>query len=156
MFLTRKRLHHAHPVDIFSERRLCPRNRRAHLAIILARRLAERFWPGPLTLVLPVPGGEPTGFRVPDHPWLLAFLWHYGAPVVATSANPSDLPPATAANIVRDYFAMADLWLVDGGATAGSVPSTVIDCASGPPRLLRAGPLAEVFAGLDGFAREGK
>ncbi|HNW93340.1 MAG TPA: L-threonylcarbamoyladenylate synthase [bacterium] len=106
-----------------------------------ARTLAERYWPGPLTLVLPVPGGAPTGFRVPDHDWLCGLLRVLAAPVVSTSANLSDRPPATTAAEVRGYFPDADFWLVDGGPAPGGMPSTVLDGTLDPPRVLRPGPI---------------
>jgi L-threonylcarbamoyladenylate synthase len=58
----------------------------------LARELAALYWPGALTLVLDAPGGGTVGLRVPDHPTVQALLGAYGAPLYATSANPSGEP----------------------------------------------------------------
>ncbi len=112
-----------------------------------ADRLAERFWPGPLTLVLPraevVPdvvtaGGPTVAVRVPGHPVARELLAVSGVPVAAPSANRSArLSPTTAAHVLRDLDGRVDL-ILDGGPTPGGIESTVLDL-SGPPRLLRPG-----------------
>ncbi len=113
-----------------------------------AARLAERFWPGPLTLVLPkrdtvpaaVTGGGPTvAVRVPAHPVARALLRAAGVPVAAPSANRStQLSPTTAAHVLRDLDGRIDL-VLDGGPCPGGIESTVLDLTSVPPRLLRPG-----------------
>src|SRR5579864_4916197 len=110
-----------------------------------AERLAERFWPGPLTLVLPrsrqVPdlvtaGGSTVGVRVPAHPVALALLHACGLPLAAPSANRSTrLSPTRAAHVLGDLGDRIDL-LLDGGATPGGLESTVLDLTAAPPRLL--------------------
>jgi L-threonylcarbamoyladenylate synthase len=112
-----------------------------------ADRLAERFWPGPLTLVLPraeaVPdvvtaGGPTVAVRVPAHPVARELLAVSGLPVAAPSANRSArLSPTTAAHVLHDLDGRVDL-ILDGGPTPGGIESTVLDL-SGPPRLLRPG-----------------
>jgi L-threonylcarbamoyladenylate synthase len=128
-----------------------------------AARLAERFWPGPLTLVLPkkaqVPdvvtaGGPTVAVRVPAHPVALALLEAAGVPVAAPSANRSSrLSPTRAAHVLRDLEGRIDL-VLDGGPCAGGIESTVLDLTADPPRLLRPGlvSLAELEATLGPLA----
>jgi L-threonylcarbamoyladenylate synthase len=113
-----------------------------------ARRLAERFWPGPLTLVLPradrVPavvaaGGPTVAVRAPAHPVALALLRAAGVPVAAPSANRSNaLSPTRAEHVLRGLAGRVDL-VLDGGLTPGGIESTVLDLTASPPRLLRPG-----------------
>ena len=109
-----------------------------------AERLTARWWPGPLTLVLPAPAGGPaTGFRVPDHPVALALI-DLAGPLWATSANRSGEPETLGADEVLVAFAVhgGDLAaVVDGGAAPGGVPSSVVDLTVEPARLLRAGAI---------------
>jgi L-threonylcarbamoyladenylate synthase len=109
-----------------------------------ARRLAERFWPGPLTLVLPAVAGEETqAFRAPDHPVALALIGEAG-PLFATSANVSDEPDTFDADDVLIAFATQPDGLaavVDGGRVPGGVASTVLDVSTDPARVLRHGPI---------------
>lgn len=126
-----------------------------------AEELASRFWPGPLTMVLPrgpmvpdeaVAGALDVGVRCPDHPAALALISAFGGPLVAPSANRSDhLPPTTPAD-VRAEFKDADLFLLDAGACVGGVESTVLrlGAASGKPdRILRRGPIGPEELGGD-------
>lgn len=114
------------------------------------RALMARHWPGPLTLVLTagphVPaaltaGSGTVGVRMPGHAVALALVRAAGRPVTAPSANPSGAPPPTTAAAVRTYFAGVVDLIVDGGPTAGGTGSTVADCTTWPPRILRAGPI---------------
>lgn len=110
--------------------------------------LMRRFWPGPLTLVLPkrpgVPdavtaGGPTVAVRVPAHPVALALLRAAGVPVAAPSANRSaGLSPTRAGHVLRGLDGRIDL-LLDGGPTAVGIESTVLDLTATPPRLLRPG-----------------
>ncbi len=113
------------------------------------RRLAEAFWPGPLTLVvrkLPVvpesvSRGLTIGLRVPDHPVALELLRASG-PLAATSANPSGSPdPLTAEDVADGLGGRVDL-ILDGGSVPGGRASTVVDCTVLPPGLIREGPLS--------------
>jgi L-threonylcarbamoyladenylate synthase len=114
----------------------------------LAERLAARFWPGPLTLILPkqatVPdivtaGGATVAVRVPAHPVALALLRQCRLPIAAPSANrATQLSPTTAAHVVRGLSGRVEL-VLDGGPTPGGVESTVLDLSVSPPRLLRPG-----------------
>ncbi len=115
----------------------------------LAQRLAERFWPGPLTLVVERHPNLPevlsplatVGVRMPDHPLALALLRQSG-PLATTSANLSGGPNTlTAADVLAQLEGRIDL-LLDGGPCRGGVPSTVVDCTSGELKVLRQGPLS--------------
>ncbi len=113
-----------------------------------ARRLAEVFWPGALTLVLPkrpeVPEAvsryETVGVRVPDLAVTRALLAAAG-PLAVTSANRSGEPAAvTAAEALAVLEGRINL-LIDGGPCPGGMASTVVDCTASPPRVLREGPI---------------
>jgi L-threonylcarbamoyladenylate synthase len=115
-----------------------------------AWQLAEAFWPGPLTLVLPkrpeVPAQvtatlDSVGVRVPSHPVAQALLRASGLPVAAPSANLFGRPsPTTARHVLDDLDGRIDA-VVDGGPTTVGVESTIVDLTSSPPRLLRPGGL---------------
>jgi L-threonylcarbamoyladenylate synthase len=109
-----------------------------------ARTLAERFWPGALTLVLPAAAGDGTqAFRAPDHPVALALIRAAG-PLFTTSANVSDEPDTLDADDVLIAFAtQPDLLdaVVDGGRVMGGTASTVLDLTVDPARILREGPV---------------
>ena len=108
-----------------------------------ARRLMDRFWPGPLTLVLSRPDGSTLGFRMPNHPVALRLLEEARVPVVAPSANLSgNPPPRTAEEVMRDLADRIDL-VLDAGPTPVGVESTVLDFSKEPPVILRRGALAE-------------
>lgn len=113
-----------------------------------AYELADRFWPGPLTMILKrkpiVPdvvtaGMDTVGMRCPDHPVTRAIIAYAGVPVAAPSANTSGRPsPTTAAHVLEDMEGKIE-GVVDGGACAVGVESTIIDLTLDPPRLLRPG-----------------
>ena len=117
--------------------------------------LAERFWPGPLTMILPrreiVPdavtcGLDTVGVRCPDHPVTLAIIRAAGVPVAAPSGNLSGRPsPTCARHMLEDMEGRIDA-IVDGGPCGVGVESTIIDLTVAPPRLLRPGglPLEEL------------
>jgi L-threonylcarbamoyladenylate synthase len=113
-----------------------------------AIRLAETFWPGPLTLVVPrsescnvsllASAGLPSlALRVPDHPVALALLRAFGRPVVAPSANPSGGISPTLAQHVRS--GLPDTFVIDGGACVVGLESTVVGFVDGEIRLMRPG-----------------
>jgi L-threonylcarbamoyladenylate synthase len=122
-----------------------------------ARRLAQRFWPGALTLVIPrhteLPanlGPEPTvGVRMPAHPFALELLRQAG-PMAVTSANLSGGANASTAEEVLAQLGNRLPLVIDGGRTPGGLPSTVVDCSGETMRILRQGPIseAEIRAGL--------
>jgi L-threonylcarbamoyladenylate synthase len=116
----------------------------------LAQRLADRFWPGALTLVLPraegcplsllvSAGGDTVALRVPAHPVAQALLAATVLPVAAPSANPAgELSPTTADHVAAGLCGRIDL-IVDGGRCPIGVESTVLDLTCAPPCLLRPG-----------------
>ena len=120
-----------------------------------AYRLAEAFWPGPLTTILPkkeiVPyrttgGLETVGVRCPNHPVTLAVIAAADVPIAAPSGNTSGRPsPTSAADMLEDMDGKID-GIFDGGSCGVGVESTIIDLTCQPPRLLRAGglPLEEL------------
>ncbi|UCC62623.1 MAG: threonylcarbamoyl-AMP synthase [Anaerolineae bacterium] len=118
----------------------------------VAQRLAEAFWPGALTIVLPrqpalplvlTAGADSVAVRVPDHPVTCALIAALGAPLAATSANISGQPsPITADEVTAQLSGRVNL-ILDGGPCPGGVPSTLLDLTCGPPCLLRAGPVTE-------------
>lgn len=113
-----------------------------------AEKLMARFWPGPLTLVLPrsmlvpdvVTGGlETVAVRLPDHPLARRLIELAGVPVAAPSANLSGRPsPTTARHVWEDLHGKVEA-IVDGGSTGVGVESTVVDVTRRPPVLLRPG-----------------
>lgn len=115
-----------------------------------AARLAERFWPGPLTLVVPkrpeipdiVTGGLDTvAVRVPAHPVALALLRAVDLPIAAPSANPSTrISPTTAQHVAKALGDRVTL-IVDGGPTSVGIESTVLDVSGDEPVLLRPGAI---------------
>jgi tRNA threonylcarbamoyl adenosine modification protein (Sua5/YciO/YrdC/YwlC family) len=109
-----------------------------------ASRLAERFWPGALTLVLPAGHGAGTqAFRVPAHAVTLALLAATG-PLAVSSANRSGEPEALEADDVAIAFADADepAAILDGGRVPGGVASSVLDLTRPRARLLREGAVS--------------
>lgn len=113
-----------------------------------ARVLMQRFWPGPLTLVLPRAAGVPdivtaglatVAVRMPDHPVALALIQQAGVPLAAPSANRSGRPsPTRAEHVLEDLDGRID-FVLDAGPTGVGLESTVIDLSVDPPVLLRPG-----------------
>ncbi len=117
-----------------------------------AQALAEVFWPGPLTIVVPraqglsslVTGGaETVGVRLPAYAPLQDWLSACDFPVAVTSANLSGEPPALQVSDLSAPLREAVDLVLDGGPCAGTIPSTVVDVACSPPRVLRVGPVSE-------------
>ncbi len=115
-----------------------------------AQLLAEKFWPGPLTLVLPkspaivdqVTAGKSTvGLRVPNHPLALELLKQFNGPLAAPSANRSTRVSPTFAWHVRDEFGERVDFIVDGGQCAVGIESTVLDLTTSVPTILRPGAI---------------
>lgn len=116
-----------------------------------ARDLVERFWPGPLTLVLHAQPslhwdlGETDGtvaLRMPDDEVALALLREVG-PMAVTSANQSGAPPATTILEAATALGAAVSVYLDGGPRTGQVPSTIVDCTQDEPVVLRAGSIPD-------------
>jgi L-threonylcarbamoyladenylate synthase len=115
-----------------------------------AERLAERFWPGPLTLVVPRAAGIPdavsaglatVGIRIPAHPVAHALLEAAGIPLAAPSANRSMAVSPTTAEHVRRSLGNAVDMIVDGGPSPVGIESTVLSLAGGVPTILRPGAI---------------
>lgn len=140
----------------------------------VARVLTQKFWPGPLTLVLKrrsflrrargktshhrlanvvTGGGETVAIRMPDHPVALALIREAG-PIAAPSANFSGAkPPTRVSEIPKALLTRVDL-VLDAGSTSVKVPSTVLDLTAHPPRIVRDGAISKVRlagAGVDFF-----
>ncbi|MBN1304081.1 MAG: threonylcarbamoyl-AMP synthase [Anaerolineales bacterium] len=123
----------------------------------IAYRLASRFWPGPLTLIVPkhpelpdiVSAVEGVGIRIPDHPAARVLL-NAAGPMAVTSANISGGPNTTTASQVLEQLQNHIPLILDGGETPGGAPSTVVDCLGKVPVVLRDGPISkkEIFAGF--------
>lgn len=117
-----------------------------------ARKIAETFWPGPLTIVLPVAktgtvsdiaraGLDTIALRMPAHPGALALLRTFGKPLVAPSANRSGhVSPTTAQHVKADLDGKLDL-ILDGGPCERGIESTIVSFVGERPVLLRAGAL---------------
>lgn len=113
--------------------------------------LANAFWPGPLTLVLPrrdnscmsllvSAGLDSLAIRVPNHPIALTLLHEFGKPLAAPSANPfGRISPTSATHVEEDF---ADLFILDGGSTTIGLESTIVDLTDSPPLLLRYGGIS--------------
>ena len=117
----------------------------------MARRLAARFWPGPLTLILEalpslaedLHGGTRTvGVRVPNHPVARQLAREAGHPLTATSANLSGIEAASTADEVVAGLGDAVALVLDAGPTLGGHPSTIVDAQGDCPVLVRAGAVA--------------
>jgi len=130
----------AHPADL---------SRVARELTPAAQRLAEKFWPGPLTLVVSKQPSLPeavsatatVGVRVPDQP-LTQKLLELTGPLAVTSANLSGAPAAlTAAEVLAQLSGRLEL-LLDGGRVLGGQPSTVVDCSRDTFKILRVGPIS--------------
>lgn len=118
-----------------------------------ARILADRFWPGPLTLIANRrpdarlarglnPAGSSIGLRVPNRVETLSLLRSLGRPITAPSANRTGVAPArTASEALHTLGALVDL-VLDGGESREVQPSTIIDCTGMRPRLVREGAIA--------------
>ena len=130
----------------------------------MARELAAKFWPGPLTLVLPkaatlpdavTAGGSTVAVRWPTHAVALGVIRAAGVPLAAPSANLSgELSPTRADHVLRSLAGRIDL-ILDAGPTTAGIESTVIDLTHSPPRLLRPGPIsvAQIEAVIGPLAR---
>ena len=115
-----------------------------------ARVLMRRFWPGPLTLVLPAlpplsdiltGGSGGSGVRISSHPIATALVRELGRPVTAPSANPGGQLPPVCLDDARRYFGAQVDGYLDGGRLPGEPASTVVDVC-GPPRVIRSGAIS--------------
>jgi L-threonylcarbamoyladenylate synthase len=125
-----------------------------------AYKLINKFWPGPLTLILPrspnipkiVTGGlDVVAVRMPAHPVALGLINEVGSPIAAPSANLAGRPsPTTAEHVIRDLYGRIDA-VIDAGETLYGVESTILNILTDPPTLLRPGayPVEEIERVLD-------
>jgi L-threonylcarbamoyladenylate synthase len=119
---------------------------------LAAEKLAEQYWPGPLTLVVPLREGagvasivtaglSTIGLRIPNHPAMQALLRAGGRPLAAPSANASgSISPTRAGHVLKSLGGRIPL-IIDGGATERGLESTIVAATGGPLRLLRPGPI---------------
>ena len=116
-----------------------------------ARDLAERFWPGAVTLILfkaptvsdTITGGRDTvAVRVPSHPLALSLIEGAGAPLTGTSANRSGGPDPVSAEVVREHLGGSVDMVLDEGPCSLAEASTIVDMTTQPPRIVRAGAVA--------------
>lgn len=120
-----------------------------------ARRLAEAFWPGPLTLVLRAERLYPervraasgtVAVRATSHPGVRTLLDTVGEPITSTSVNLPGEPPASTleqvVQVIESLGAPVEPWVLDGGPLPASAPSTIVDCSVIPPRILRTGAIS--------------
>jgi L-threonylcarbamoyladenylate synthase len=123
----------------------------------VAAALITRFWPGPLTLIVPrhtrlpanVSPNDNVAVRIPDNDVARALIRASGGAVAASSANRSGAPPARDAQTALAILGGEVAAVVDGGPAPLGAPSTIVDCTATPPQLLRSGPLTTEELGLD-------
>lgn len=125
----------------------------------VAQQLADRFWPGPLTLIVPrhpqlpavLSPNDTIGVRVPDHQFARDLLRITG-PLGVTSANESGRENTITAQEVLAQLGGRVHLVIDGGQSPGGVPSTVVDCTLPEPEVLRSGPIkiAEIKGAIKG------
>ncbi len=119
-----------------------------------AGELMRRWWPGPLTIILPARSDIPLkcwwrrhyGTRIPEFPPALRLLRRVVI-LATTSANPSGQPSSTTAVAVADLLGEQLDLILDGGDSPGGIPSTVVDCTVTPPIILREGPITAEMLG---------
>jgi L-threonylcarbamoyladenylate synthase len=114
-----------------------------------ARRLAEKFCPGPITIIIPGPDGKTVGFRIPDHPFILALIEQYGHPLASTSANSSGMPNALTVNeAVAMLDGEPDIAIDSGSLSANAAASTVVMVNKDKIKIIRTGPISadEIFS----------
>ena len=117
---------------------------------LFAARLIARFWPGPLTVLVPKKAALPevvsanpaVGVRVPDHEVARALL-RLSGPLAVTSANRSSQPSPTTAQDVLQQLGGRIALILDGGKTPGGIPSTLVDCTGTEIQVLREGPITK-------------
>ena len=124
-------------------------------------RIAERFWPGPLSLILDAPptiavevhaGRRTVAIRVPAHPVARALAEAWGGPLTSTSANRSGEPAASRVSQLGSWVHDSHVFVIDGGETPGGIASTIVDARRSPPTLVRDGAIAweRVLESLNG------
>lgn len=115
----------------------------------VARHFIERFWPGPLTLIVPrhpdlpaiISPNEGIAVRIPDNDVARALIRAAGGAVAATSANRTGQPPAQSGQEVMAALGGMITAVLNDGPSPGGRPSTIVDCMTGTPTILREGPI---------------
>jgi len=122
----------------------------------IVKLLAGRFWPGPLTMILPVgpehgnvtrlvtAGTGTIGVRWPDAPFARRLIHAFGGPITATSANKSGQPSTASADEVRAQLGMDLEMLIDGGTLTSPLGSTMLDLTQRRPTIVREGPVSRI------------
>ena len=114
--------------------------------------LANAFWPGPLTLILNkqphvldalTAGQDTVGLRIPDHPMTLQLITAFGNGLACPSANTFSHPSPTTTDQVQADLGNSIDFIIDGGACRDGMESTIVDCTTQPPKILRQGFIAE-------------
>lgn len=126
-----------------------------------AQRLIGRFWPGPLTLIVPRRAGLPDAIspneniavRLPGHTAARTLIREAGGAVATTSANLSGHEPALSGAAALAALRGAVAVVLDDGPTPGDRPSTIVDCSGARPFIVREGPLSAADLGLEGDSR---
>lgn len=128
----------------------------------VAQSLIERFWPGPLTLIVPRASGLPElispndtiAVRIPDHEVARALIREAGGAVATSSANLSGQEPAHTGEAAMAALQGLVAAVLDDGPSPGSRPSTIVDCTNMQPVVLREGPLSAVDLGLELYSAD--
>ncbi len=128
----------------------------------VARSLIERFWPGPLTLIIPRGPGLPDiispndtiAVRIPNHDLARVLIREAGGAVATSSANLSGQVPARTGEAALVALQGMVAAVLDDGPSPGDQPSTIIDCTSMRPAVLRAGPLSAADLGLEPYSTD--
>ncbi len=128
----------------------------------VAQSLIERFWPGPLTLIVPRAPGLPElispndtiAVRIPDHEVARALIREAGGAVATSSANLSGQDPAHTGEAAMAALQGLVAAVLDDGPSPGSRPSTIVDCTSMQPVVLREGPLSAADLGLELYSAD--
>ena len=120
----------------------------------MLQKIADAFWPGPLTVIVEAKDGDTIGLRIPNHPFILKLLRELGEPLAATSANLSGTPAAVTPSDAVAHLDGRPALLVDGGkvTVTGGASSTVVSIVGGDIKILRQGPitLQDIQTVLDG------
>jgi len=110
----------------------------------MLEKIANVFWPGPLTVIVEAVDGDTIGLRIPNHPFVLKLLRELGEPLAATSANLSGTPAAVTADDAIANLDGRPALLIDGGkvTVTGGASSTVVSIVGGNTAILRQGPVS--------------
>ena len=120
----------------------------------MLQKIANAFWPGPLTVIIEANDGDTIGLRIPNHPFILKLLRELGEPLAATSANLSGTPAAVTPSDAVAHLDGRPALLIDGGkvTVTGGASSTVVSIVGDDIKILRQGPitLQDIQTVLDG------